>query len=685
MPPKTSVKGRLARAFLSFLDEHGDYRTQLEEAAARAAAAEANALYSKDRRGRKKKRRRGKLKDGEEEIAEGDEAWEELFPFSSPELDAPPKHPQLPEDPYEQIQFYFHTFTHRTKLQLEEKKVYYQKCSKNWMHDELHHPARVPLLSGVMLGITCLLCMWRARQKKIAGVARWHGILGKKLQLKDYLHKNIVKGRLMLRYSEEGKVSLGKLRDKAQKAEAAALASMRPYQRKKYERFCRLEKVSEWCVTGCLLLGMLASGVTLGLSLNTLLKGDLNCMNNNNATSIMGGVGEGERLDGHIYSLEGPTDSDGYPIGMRELAEENYAACLADAESQGIEDPTTVCNVNSFFDAATAGSNGTATINEEVTFSPLRSKINIFLTTKLHIPPSLANYLTTLGTQTICYLFSLLTFILFLSSHYVAHKIHLATMQNDPMKHFVLSATDKTVKADGTVEAKKGESEAQRKKRERMLQNERLKAQMAQLAMEAKQRVAERRVRMEAAEAAAEAATKEKGELSKKEMEEEEETVECHSRQFGMLKMGVPEGAVLNSFAAEGIEDDEGKEIIEKLKAIKVRRVKEAEKKEEMNEKKLEDEKKADIEKDRIAAERLRMMKNQKGTGSSVRRMNSTASKDGGAESKKKGLANMQSSKSIDSASTIKTDATSKKSKPDPAMAKSAMLGQIGNSSLEKA
>mmetsp|Transcript_11163 Transcript_11163/g.19778 ORF Transcript_11163/g.19778 Transcript_11163/m.19778 type:complete len:135 (-) Transcript_11163:452-856(-) len=130
MPPKTSVKGRLARAFLSFLDEHGDYRTQLEEAAARAAAAEANALYSKDRRGRKKKRRRGKLKDGEEEIAEGDEAWEELFPFSSPELDAPPKHPQLPEDPYEQIQFYFHTFTHRTKLQLEEKKGLLPKMLK---------------------------------------------------------------------------------------------------------------------------------------------------------------------------------------------------------------------------------------------------------------------------------------------------------------------------------------------------------------------------------------------------------------------------------------------------------------------------------------------------------------------------------------------------------------------------
>ena len=61
------------------------------------------------------------------------------------------------------------------------------------------------------------------------------------------------------------------------------------------------------------------------------------------------------------------------------------------------------------------------------------------------------------------------------------------------MKHFVISATDKSIKADGTVAAKKGETEAQRKKRERMLQNERLKAKMAQLAMEAKQRVQERR------------------------------------------------------------------------------------------------------------------------------------------------------------------------------------------------
>jgi len=185
-------------------------------------------------------------------------------------------------------------------------------------------------------------------------------------------------------------------------------------------------------------------------------------------------------------------DSDGYPIGMRELAEENYAACLSDAEENGIEDPTSVCDVNAFFEAAALN----ATLaNEEVPSSPLRSNINHLLTTHLHVPSSLADYLTTLQSQTIAYLSSLVTFLLFLLSHYIAHKIHLATINNDPMKHFVLSATDKTVKADGTVEAKKGETEAQRKRRERMIQAERLKAKMAQLAQEAKQRVEERRLR----------------------------------------------------------------------------------------------------------------------------------------------------------------------------------------------
>ena len=50
------LKARLARAFLNFLDEHGDYRTELEATAARAAAAEANSLFAKDKAGRKKKK-----------------------------------------------------------------------------------------------------------------------------------------------------------------------------------------------------------------------------------------------------------------------------------------------------------------------------------------------------------------------------------------------------------------------------------------------------------------------------------------------------------------------------------------------------------------------------------------------------------------------------------------------------
>ena len=36
-----------------------------------------------------------------------------------------------------------------------------------------------------------------------------------------------------------------------------------------------------------------------------------------------------------------------------------------------------------------------------------------------------------------------------------------------------------------------------------------------------------------------------------------------------MIKAGVPDGAILNTFLAEGIEDEEAKEIIEKLKEIK--------------------------------------------------------------------------------------------------------------------
>ena len=49
----------------------------------------------------------------------------------------------------------------------------------------------------------------------------------------------------------------------------------------------------------------------------------------------------------------------------------------------------------------------------------------------------------------------------------------------------------------------------------------------------------------------------------------QDETVKMYSRQFMMIKAGVPDGAILNTFLAEGIEDEEAKEIIEKLKEIK--------------------------------------------------------------------------------------------------------------------
>ncbi|KAL9178838.1 hypothetical protein ACHAXT_003969 [Thalassiosira profunda] len=641
------VKAKLARAFLNFLDEHGDYRTTLEEAAARAAAAEAGALWAKDRRGRKKRRRRGRGllgEDDEGEALEGEEEYEE----EAAELPPPqPKHPALPEDPYEQIQFYFKTFTHRTQLQLEDKLEQYRTLTQKWVHDELHHPARVPLLSGGMLLATLLLWGVKVRRKKISGIARVHGILGKKLNLKDYLVASFLKGRMLLRFSTEGKEKLDKMGEKADKAEAAALASMRPYQRKKYERFVRLERMGEGVVTFCLALGVLASGITLILSLAALIRGEHLSL------------GEEERLDGHIYSLDGPTDSDGYPIGMRELAEEKYAACLWEAEEAGIEDPTTVCDVESFFDEAAheLHRNGAAEEAEGMPASPLRTKIHGILVARLRVPPALAAYLTTLRSQTIAYLSSLVTFLLFLTSHYVAHKIHLATIAHDPMKHFVLAATDKSVKADGTVEAKRGETEAQRKRRERMLQNERLKAKMAQLAAEAKQKVDERRERLEGAAAA----EREKAEADRKVAEEQEEIATCHSRQFMMLKAGVPDGAIVNSLLAEGLEEGEAREIVAQLKAARVRRAEEATKREEEAAQKAEREKEAEEERERMAQERLRRMKGQRGQWSKGSSMGGGGSVGGGS-------VGSVGSSSVKSKASIASD---------PSMAKSAMLGQI--------
>ena len=274
---------------------------------------------------------------------------------------------------------------------------------------------------------------------------------------------------------------------------------------------------------------------------------------------------------------------------------------------------------------------------------------------------------------------ALYTFILFLTSHYIAYKIHSATIQNDPMKHFVISATDKSIKADGTVSAKKGETEAQRKKRERMLQNERLKAKMAQLAMEAKQRVQERRERLEGAAAV----EKEKEEAQKKVVEEQEEIVKMHGRQYMMVKAGVPDGAILNSFLAEGMDDEEeNKGIIEQLKAIKVRRAEEARKAEELEAKKLEDEKKAEEEKELIAKERLRQMKLKGKAGSTKWKKGGSSTNTGTDESDSKGTVHIGSVKQGGDGSVTSTVTTigtkSTTASADPSAAKSAMLGQIG-------
>ncbi|KAL7551323.1 hypothetical protein ACHAWF_014507 [Thalassiosira exigua] len=681
--PGLNLKAKLARAFLGFLDEHGNYRSQLEEAAARAAAAEANSLFARDRRGRKKKRRkrgRRKLKDGEEgpeeyeyeEYEDDDDEEGELLP--PPIL--PPKHPPLPEDPYEQIQFYFRTFTHRTKLQIEERLDVYRTRSVNWVHDELHHPERVPALSGSMLAALLLLCAIRARGRKIAGAARVHGILGKKLDLKDYLHANFVKGRVMLQWSDDGQKALEKMIAKARKAEAAALAAARPYQKKKYERLARLERWGERTATFCLILGTIASGTALALSLRGLYRGDRLVPFDGAATF----AGE-DRLDGHLYSLDGPLDSDGYPLGANDEAEESYAACLAEAESRGADDLSAACDVESFFPVVETGNEAAASSSSS---SPLRAKVRAFLVAKLRVPPSLADYLASLRSQTLAYLSSLVTFLLFVVTHYLAHKIHVAASRHDPMQHFVLSATDKSVKSDGTVEAKRGETEAQRKRRERMLQNERLKAKMAQLAAEAKQKVEERRKRIEG-KAAAE---QEQEEEEKKVVEEQEEIVKCHSRQFGMLKAGVPEGAVLNSLAAEGLEDEEAKEVVERLKAVKVRRAAEARKAEEAEAKKAEREKEEEEEKERVVKERLRTMKSQRSTGNSASRRSGVAGSsngNGGAELKKR----LDGRKAAGVPSPASTPASSVASastgaSTDPSAARSAMLGQIGQGGLKR-
>jgi hypothetical protein len=186
---------------------------------------------------------------------------------------------------------------------------------------------------------------------------------------------------------------------------------------------------------------------------------------------------------------------------------------LSEAEARGVEDPTTECDVKAFFEAAAAAEQ-LQKQQESLHLSPVRENV-LQLLNYTRLPPALKTYIVTLSIQTVAYIFSLFSFSLFLFFHYISHKIHIAAISNDPMKHFVATANDDTIKADGTVVAKRGETEAQRKRRERMLQQEKMKAQMAQLAMEAKQKVDERRRRLEGEEAVKK--EEEEAEVKKKE------------------------------------------------------------------------------------------------------------------------------------------------------------------------
>ena len=525
MTEKVGLKGRLARMFLNFLDEHGDYRTQLEEAAARAAAASASSLLAKDREGRKKKRRRGRFgigsddEDDEDELEELESQQQQFEQFQQQQQQQQSKN-QLPEDPYDQVQFYIRTFRQRTAEQLLERLQDTQTQVTNWMHEELHHPLHVPAFSCGILMLCGLTLVWRRRRAESRRISRIHGIMGKKYEASTYLHPNILRGKLWGEYTPEGLNELKKLKEKAIKAEEAALASMRPYQRKKYERLQKMEVVGEWVVTVWLWIGMVASACCAVISLGRVYGYFSEYGVEFQFSGAASSNNDTEQVDGYIYSLEGPVDDDGYPLSIKDQAEENYGLCLSEAEARGVEDPTTECDVHSFFEAAAAAAANEQSQSLPADSPPLSSLRNKILQLLNHtrLPPALNTYIATLPAQTVAYLSSLFSFLLFLLSHYISHKIHMATLSNDPMKHFVATANDSTIKADGTVTAKKGETEAQRKRRERMLQQEKMKAQMAQLAMEAKQKVEARRRRLEGEEAV-------KKEEEEKEVKKKEERV----------------------------------------------------------------------------------------------------------------------------------------------------------------
>jgi len=332
------LKARLARAFLNFLDEHGDYRTELEATAARAAAAEANSLFAKDKAGRKKKKKRGK--DGSWIYIDEDELL-----LQPPVQPTEKKGTQLPEDPYEQIQFYYNTFKTHTTSQIHNQLSIYSSNTKNWLHNELHHTKHVSSISFVMLCTIGILYGVKLRNKKMMKLVRIHSILGKTFNLRDYILNSFIKGRVLLQLTQSGSEQIHKLQEKAEKAEVAALSAMRPYQRKKYENYIKIMKVWEIVVKVLLVAGLCLSGFTFLWGLNGLVKGTTSYGLSNGgldgsaamggSSNSLGGMNNGG-LDGQIYSYNGPTDSDGYPINIRNVAEENYANCLLNAEGNGI-------------------------------------------------------------------------------------------------------------------------------------------------------------------------------------------------------------------------------------------------------------------------------------------------------------------------------------------------------------
>eukprot|EP00985_Skeletonema_marinoi_P020357 scaffold12080_cov102-Skeletonema_marinoi.AAC.1 len=197
-------KGRVARMLLNFLDEHGNYRESLEEAAARAAAAEANSLLARqEKRGRKKGRRSRNKKNGIDNgggaNSEDDDDWEdddeeELPKLTQSTIPTTPIHNGLPEDPYEQIQFYFQTFKSRTTSQLQQQLHSYQTSTVHWIHGELHHDEHVSTTSLIILVVTLVSFIGRRRAKTYGMWKRIHAILGKKFEWRSYLHSNFIRG-----------------------------------------------------------------------------------------------------------------------------------------------------------------------------------------------------------------------------------------------------------------------------------------------------------------------------------------------------------------------------------------------------------------------------------------------------------------------------------------------------------